>query len=489
MRVSSGRDTGESEVPTLGNSDRRAAQCRICGESKAIVCNFNGFGIKRRRHERRCAIRTRAEQQNEAQRLRAISPATMDSDGFKKRSSCSGNKNRDLDDDQVKREPSIVSTASSSSIAAGATGAALTTAAVLLEAPAIAGYLIMATIVLCWRLQRNSWRGTSHRDLSCTIENVRNECSEAVGQPPCELSRELESSPEEKEVIGLVKRFHITRAISLTLENGSMEPDAFRKRPIQIDWLRRVTPAATSPMVRPSIPPTPVNGASWTGPLESSGTNWQMSFWYAWSGPSTLSTLTKLVLPGTLTQALSIFREADLAHNWLPFVKKCSCSWSSEVPGLMTLIKAKVPILPKHLKTLVHRAFVDAIDTSGGILIVEWTPPVEELSSGRYCDMEVPTDTQNASELRVDLATTLVVPEGDGRCSIIMSGKNEFSVPRRLVPDFILKPFLSVNSKSLAQRIVSCMQDLQGKGYAERIQSDAHGFYRTIEARMAERTS
>jgi hypothetical protein len=155
----------------------------------------------------------------------------------------------------------------------------------------------------------------------------------------------------------------------------------------------------------------------------------------------------------------------------------------------MTLIKAKVPILPKHLKTLVHRAFVDAIDTSGGILIVEWTPPVEELSSGRYCDMEVPTDNQNASELRVDLATTLVVPEGDGRCSIIMSGKNEFSVPRRLVPDFVLKPFLSVNSKSLAQRIVSCMQDLQGKGYAERIQSDAHGFYRTIEARMAERTS
>merc|ERR1712139_341532 len=133
-------------------------------------------------------------------------------------------------------------------------------------------------------------------------------------------------------------------------------------------------------------------------------------------------------VPSNLAQCLSLFREADLAPNWLPFVNACTVHPSDKLPAIMSTLTAKIPILPRRsLNSLVHRAFVDSFDTQSGtgVLLVEWTPSPEPMQSGYYCGISVPPGQFN---MTVKLATTLVKDEGQGRCSVVMRGENDFKV-------------------------------------------------------------
>jgi len=201
-----------------------------------------------------------------------------------------------------------------------------------------------------------------------------------------------------------------------------------------------------------------------------------------------LSTVSRLEVPGTVAQSLSFFREADLIQHWVPFVSGCGNYPSEKLPAIIGTLRAKIPILPRSLNSLVHRAFVDSFDSqaANGVLLVEWTPTPEEMASGHYCGMVFPPGQFN---MTVKQSTTLVQSEGEGRCSIVMRGENDFKVSRRFLPDVVVRKFLTMNSKVLAQRICSCLEDLSGKGYLQRLQSDSQGFYGIIERRFAENAS
>jgi len=157
----------------------------------------------------------------------------------------------------------------------------------------------------------------------------------------------------------------------------------------------------------------------------------------------------------------------------------------------MTSIQAKIPLIPRGISTSVHRTFIDGFDSpagKGGVYIVEWTPPPEEISEDRYCGIRVPLPPSRSSAVQVQLATTHVHPQAgeENRCAVIMAGNNDFKVNRRLIPDVVLRKFLAMNSRVLAGKISACLEDMAGCGYRQRISTDAQGFYRLVERRAAQ---
>ncbi|CAE8702718.1 unnamed protein product, partial [Polarella glacialis] len=182
-----------------------------------------------------------------------------------------------------------------------------------------------------------------------------------------------------------------------------------------LPWLQRLASPARLAFQGLQVPPP--EGEGWLGPVECSDSSWQMSLWYRWSSSTVISTVSRLSLPGNLCEVLSMFRESDLVHNWLPFVTGADCAWSEEVPALMSSIHAKIPILPVSLTTVIHRAFIDAFDEapsgSGGVLLVEWSPSPEDVDRGRYCGIRVPVAPAQSSIMQVKLAKTLVCNDGE----------------------------------------------------------------------------
>lgn len=271
----------------------------------------------------------------------------------------------------------------------------------------------------------------------------------------------------------------------MELASADLRRGAEAGEPVELTWLRQLLPSAKDARLGLRTPPC---GEGWLGPLESSGHNWQMTLWYRWTSSTVINTVSRLCLPGNVSEAVSIFREADLVHNWLPFVTGGEAVWSDTMPAMLCRMRAKLPILPRSITTLVHRAFLDtSTDAENqGILLVEWTPKAEEISEGEFCGMVIPPAPPRTSQMQVQLATTLIECGGQGRCVITMHGENDFKVHRRLVPDMVLRKFLTMNSRVLGQRICACLEDLPGKGYAARISRDAQGFYGLMRSRLGD---
>merc|ERR1712216_444431 len=148
-------------------------------------------------------------------------------------------------------------------------------------------------------------------------------------------------------------------------------------------WLKKLAPRARIAPALLRCPPPESEG--WCAPITAVESDWTMNFCYRWTGNTTVATLTELVVPGTLTEALAIFREADLVQNWLPFTTGAAVQASTKLPAVLAAVQAKVPLLSTQLCLMVHRAFIDAFGSSdgrgdGGVLLVEWTPEAEELA-------------------------------------------------------------------------------------------------------------
>lgn len=254
-------------------------------------------------------------------------------------------------------------------------------------------------------------------------------------------------------------------------------------RALESAWLRALAAKAT--FVRQSVR-VPPEGEGWNGPCESSESRWKIQLWYKWSAPTTISTLSRLTVRGDLCEVLSLFREADKVSSWLPFVTGGECSWSTDVPALVTSIQAKVPIVPRRFSTLIHRAFIDDTnDASDGVYVIEWTPSAEDVQSGTFCGMSVPPTPPRSSAMQVNLSTTFVYPDPDqpDSCVVIMAGENDFGVNHRLIPNLVLRKFLAFNCRVVANNISSCLQDMEQFGYTERIEKDTQGFYRAVRLR------
>eukprot|EP00913_Durusdinium_trenchii_P026103 g24487.t1 len=227
-----------------------------------------------------------------------------------------------------------------------------------------------------------------------------------------------------------------------------------------------------------------------------------IQLWYKWSAPTTISTLSRLTVRGDLCEVLSLFREADKVSSWLPFVTGGECSWSTDVPALVTSIQAKVPIVPRRFSTLIHRAFIDDTnDASDGVYVIEWTPSAEDVQSGTFCGMSVPPTPPRSSAMQVNLSTTFVYPDPDqpDSCVVIMAGENDFGVNHRLIPNLVLRKFLAFNCRVVANNISSCLQettvsrfaanifslrfcnteDMEQFGYTERIEKDTQAQLQT----------
>ncbi|CAJ1448964.1 unnamed protein product [Effrenium voratum] len=269
---------------------------------------------------------------------------------------------------------------------------------------------------------------------------------------------------------------------------------AFCPRPQSSDaadaWLRAL---ADKSLAHLSVQLPPAGGAGWNGPLESKGSNWKMDLWYRWSGSTSISSLSRVTLPGTLCEVVSLFREADKVSNWLPFVSGGDCHWSEDVPALLTGITAKVPIVPRRFSALIHRAFITdfhaPLSSTPGVYIVEWTPAADDTSTGFYCGMPVPSPPPHSTAMQVTLSTTLVYsdPENEGSCVVVMAGENDFKVNQRFVPDMVLRRFLAFNSRAVAANLTDCLQDMDRFGYTERIHKDPQVFYQALRrcARLA----
>ena len=248
------------------------------------------------------------------------------------------------------------------------------------------------------------------------------------------------------------------------------------------EWLLGLTQKAQA--ARESVR-APQEGEGWSEPCEGESSRWKTQLWYKWSGPTTISTISRVTVRGSLCEVLSLFREADKVANWLPFVTGKECVWSQDVPALLTQIEAKVPIVPRRFGTLIHRAFVDDSSTFApdeGVYIIEWTPSPSELTAGSYCGMDLPAEDPRASAMSIDLATTYVCPEGPEKCVITTASQNDFGVNKRLIPGMVLRRFLAYNSRVVAQNLSNCLGDLEGFGYQERIEKDAQGFYRAVRS-------
>ena len=252
---------------------------------------------------------------------------------------------------------------------------------------------------------------------------------------------------------------------------------------VEAIWLRTLARKAT--FARQSVR-APPEGEGWSAPCEHSDSKFQMQLWYKWSAPTTISTLSRLKVQGSLCEVLSLFREADKVSNWLPFVTGGECSFSHDVPALLFSIEAKVPIVPRRFTTQIHRAFIDDAAVPG-VYIIEWTPPAEDVATGSFCGMPLPPTPPRSSAMQVNLSTTLICPdpEQQDRCLIIMARENDFGVNQRLIPNFVLRKFLTFNSKVVGNNITACLKDLDRFGYSERIEKDAQGFYLSVRKRLS----
>mmetsp|Transcript_42879 Transcript_42879/g.114728 ORF Transcript_42879/g.114728 Transcript_42879/m.114728 type:complete len:216 (-) Transcript_42879:96-743(-) len=209
-----------------------------------------------------------------------------------------------------------------------------------------------------------------------------------------------------------------------------------------------------------------------------------MQFWYQWSGPDVLTTVSKNTFRGTVEQVLALMYEADLQKHWLPCVVNGVATWSDVVPALVVDIHAKIPVMPKILSTVMHRGFLDRGKdgvSSPGVLIVDWTPKSEHIVDGSYCGMSVPEPPPRCFRGSVQFGACKIVPEPDGRVSVISS--NDVNFPRRLAPDFVLRRFFRSNARTCAQKMHECLLDFHSKGYAERVDADGQGVYKSLGRR------
>lgn len=513
--------------------------CEHCGERTALICTFGGLGLTRRRHQQRCAAAKaalRADELGEAGQLAvhllgaSVSPnyrspsmlSTASTECPPSRmasgllwhgggsSSSSGawgllsGSVRSADGASVSTpvaeeafyEECLSGRAEDASIASGeastwasviarrpVAAAVVAVSAIWLEAPIVAGSVLIASAALLWSGRR------ARGELSAAAEELRPLLQAAAPAMPLERHPSSLAVPSEglaDEIVHLVREFRVRAALGLAEREGILGTLAAPGEPLELGWLKRLAAPAASAAAGCRVPPS---GEGWQGPIESCGSGWQMELWYRWTTSTVITTVSRLLVPGDLTEALSIFREADLVHNWLPFVTGGDCSWSEDMPALLTSIRAKIPILPRSITTLIHRAFLDGFEGSGGpggVQLVEWTPGHGETVAGRYCGMTVPTPPARSSEMQVQLATTVVEPAGQNRCNIVMAGQNDFKVSKRLVPDAVLRRFLAMNSRVLGQRICSCLGDMSGRGYRARIEADQQGFYALVRQRSAE---
>ena len=268
-------------------------------------------------------------------------------------------------DHQGQIEPtSQASTAASStsSVVAPAAAAAALTTAVWLEAPILAGSFLLATGALWWRNRRDGRE--QHQEVFHQNEAVLRpalceadllSAAEAEAHQLPIPGKQAATSVVVAEVVRLVRCFHVREALALAEQNGLLgQQPPPGGEPVEVEWLRQVAPRLTGALAGLSVPPPPAgDGGTWTGPLDSSGDHWRMSLWYRWSGPTMLSTVSRLEVPGTVAQSLSIFREADLIQHWVPFVSGCGNYPSEKLPAIIGTLRAKIPILPRSLNSLV----------------------------------------------------------------------------------------------------------------------------------------
>eukprot|EP00450_Noctiluca_scintillans_P014011 CAMPEP_0194509076 /NCGR_PEP_ID=MMETSP0253-20130528/39538_1 /TAXON_ID=2966 /ORGANISM="Noctiluca scintillans" /LENGTH=395 /DNA_ID=CAMNT_0039352183 /DNA_START=96 /DNA_END=1283 /DNA_ORIENTATION=- len=282
-------------------------------------------------------------------------------------------------------------------------------------------------------------------------------------------------SPMQR-VVDLVRSMHVSEAIETARASGFLDSLPDPTEPRELEWIRRLEPMARAALTKGLRDP---DGDGWSQPIENVGDGWKIIIWFTWANATTIRTLSRIQVRGNLEHCVSLFREADLVHQWMPFVEGAEVSWDDTLPALLTNLRIRIPILRKGMTTNIHRSFVDSFESNPpGILLVEWTPTAEEKTDdGRFCGIVLPAMPGRLSEMSVQLATTLVEPVGEDMCNIIMSGDNDFKINRRLIPEIVLRKFLAANTKVLAEGISSCLGDVAGKGYAARIETDSQGFY------------
>eukprot|EP00929_Paragymnodinium_shiwhaense_P090940 TRINITY_DN51013_c0_g1_i1.p1 TRINITY_DN51013_c0_g1~~TRINITY_DN51013_c0_g1_i1.p1 ORF type:complete len:572 (-),score=71.47 TRINITY_DN51013_c0_g1_i1:281-1996(-) len=523
------------EVADSASEPRPKACCRsrcvYCGADVGLLFNLDGFGFARRRHERRCLSLKEAAaatdnvlegQQAAAGGLQAslLSGASggslvdhrtsLDVPGRGTASfapglasaswpSCPKRRRREARAQadlvsrsvaEVEDEPEEIEgrrlfpTGSARSAAAMAAAAA----AVCLEAPAIAAGLVAATVALRLSGLRRQTSDLGSSALSSTVGD-NSSASSAIGSlagvPGASVSSTgLECSataldPQlHAEALRLIDEFHIRDALRL-VEEKCPPAGEHASEPEEIRWLRRLAPLAADALRETKVPQQ--GDPNWTGPLECEGDTWHMALWYRWVSSTTIVTITTLRVRASFQEAAAVFHEADTVDKWIPFVNHAEAAWSPTMPAMNLCMKAKIPILPGSVSSTTHRVIMDAFDDRPGVLLVEWSPTSEEKASGFYAGAPVPSCPARASEVQVRLSSTLVQQDDKDHCTILMRGENDFKVNRRLVPDAVLRKFLRVNTRVMAQRISTCLEE----GYAPRLQADSHGFYRRLGARCA----
>lgn len=420
------------------NRSCRGQRCERCGRLVTLL-GVDGFGIVRRRHERRCSL--------DAAQVPAIQP--------------------------LENEQPATAAASSSSAAPRGEAEVLQPAPV----PAVEEetrwrfhpFSRLRSLLRCSRRQRPLQKEVSSPLLDDT----------AAPDTPGEAAAPSSARATSKES-SLLSSLRVPEALERLAAAGRL--DGYT--PLEKVWLQRVADKAT--VARQSVK-APPDGEGWHGPLESSEGGWSLQLWYKWSSTTVISTVSRLALPGSFCEVLSFFREADLATNWLPFVSGGDCSFSQDLPALLTSVRIKLPLIPYSLQTLIHRAFIDDFGAASlpGVCIVEWTP--EETEQTGYCGMPVPPRPPRSSAMQVQLAATLVCSEPDeqNRCIVIMANQNDFKVKNWLVPSMALRKFLAINSRVVANNLSACLEDMERVGYSQRIEKDAQGFYAAVRQSRA----
>jgi len=227
----------------------------------------------------------------------------------------------------------------------------------------------------------------------------------------------------------------------------------------------------------------PPAGGGWSGPYEyRQEGDVHMELWYAWTAQGTLTTMSRTTLRGTMEQGLALLHEADLQHNWLPCLKECIADWSDSVPALVVDLRAQIPGI-FAFSTMVHRVFVEhtADDGGRGVAILDWTPEEAHVADGRFCGMRVP-DAGRMRRVPVQRSSTVLMPEGNGKFSMVLRVEQKF--PK--LPDFAVRTVFKMQGKVCARKMLGCIDDFEGRGYAQRVRDDQRGIYARMHRMMAE---
>jgi hypothetical protein len=351
----------------------------------------------------------------------------------------------------------------------------------VLKAPILAGSHFMSSATMWFQKRRATPKSTSKATLMLTTPSAPAVSTEA--KVVADISPSLSA-----EVVQLVRSFHVTQALALAEDNGLLDAMLSNNDPIEIHWLQQLAPKFA--LVDMSLPPAPVDGpfgGPWSGPAEWSTDRAHMSLWYRWSGPSTVSTVSELKVPGTVAQCLALVREADLLYKWAPFVygpNAVSGDCHETLPATVGTLRAKVPLSPIGVSLLVQRAFLDFLgsESAKGIMAIDWTPSCGVVASGECNGMKFPQERYNTP---VDLATTFIQDIGQGRCRIVLKGSNDLKVNKRFVPDVVLRKFMKLNAQVLGQGIATALED-GDSSYLQRIEADPQGFYGLVAKRLAD---